>query len=59
VDEEWPVFMAEAKWCGHDSRGKPRFRPGSRGRLELLDDVPRITERFHELFGESERFWTL
>jgi type I restriction enzyme M protein len=58
-DEEWPVFMAEAKWCGHDSRGKPTVRSGPDGQLELLDDVPKITERFHEVFGDTERFWTL
>jgi len=57
ADLEWPVFMAEAKWCGHDSRGKPTFRPGPGGKLELPDDVPKIVERFHEIFGPSERFW--
>ncbi len=57
ADLEWPVFMAEAKWCGHDSRGKPTFRPGPGGKLELLDDVPKIVARFHEIFGPSERFW--
>jgi type I restriction enzyme M protein len=55
--QEWPIFMAEAKWCGHDSRGKPTFRPGPDGRLELLDDVPKIVDRFHEIFGSSESFW--
>jgi type I restriction enzyme M protein len=58
ADQEWPVFMAEAKWCGHDSRGKPTFRAGPDGRLELLDDVPKVAGRFRELFGDPEKFWT-
>lgn len=57
-DERWPVFMAEAKWCGHDSRGKPTYRKAANGMLELLDDVPLITEKFKEIFGTAERFWT-
>ncbi len=32
------VFFAEAKWCGHDSRG----------RIVSLNDVPRITANFAE-----------
>ena len=35
------VFMAEAKWCGHDSRGNPIPR----------DDLPEILKRFKT--GES------
>jgi type I restriction enzyme M protein len=55
--EKWPVFMAEAKWCGHDSRGKATYRKASSGELELLDDVPLISERFFELFGDAQSFW--
>jgi type I restriction enzyme M protein len=55
--EKWPIFMAEAKWCGHDSRGKPTYRKSPSGDWELLDDVPLITERFFELFGTAENFW--
>jgi type I restriction enzyme M protein len=55
--EKWPIFMAEAKWCGHDSRGKPSYRKTPTGEWELLDDVPLITERFFELFGTAHNFW--
>jgi type I restriction enzyme M protein len=55
--DRWPVFMAEAKWCGHDSRGKPTYRKNKAGEWELLDDIPLITERFFELFGTAESFW--
>ena len=41
-----PIFMAEAKWCGHDSRGNPTRRRLSDGRTALLDEVPEIAERF-------------
>jgi type I restriction enzyme M protein len=56
-EETWPVFMAEAKWCGHDSRGKPTVRVNEDGEEELLDDIPKITERFYETFGDTESFW--
>lgn len=36
------LFMAEAKWCGHDSRGNPTRRKTAAGTWELLDDVPQI-----------------
>ena len=56
-DEDWDVFMAEARWCGHDSRGKPTLRRTADGQQVLLDDVPSITERFFEVFGKPARFW--
>jgi type I restriction enzyme M protein len=56
-DVEWPVFMAEAKWCGHDSRGKPTYRRDENGEMSLLDDVPKITGRFLEIYGDAEKFW--
>jgi type I restriction enzyme M protein len=36
--EDYPIFMAIADWCGHDSRGNP----------VPYDDTPRITEKFKE-----------
>jgi type I restriction enzyme M protein len=56
-DEDWPTFLAEAKWCGHDSRGKPTLRTNQAGNEVLLDDVPLISERFEELFGSANNFW--
>ena len=40
------LFMGEAKWCGHDSRGNPTLRTRADGSTELLDDVPEIADRF-------------
>ena len=38
VDPEHKIFMAVAKWCGHDSRG-----------LEIpYDDIPKIQKRFEQ-----------
>ncbi|MBF0336434.1 MAG: N-6 DNA methylase [Nitrospirae bacterium] len=44
----YPIFMAEAKWCGHDSRGNPTIRISSDGEEVLLDDIPDIIKRFKE-----------
>lgn len=38
LDPEHKIFMAVAKWCGHDSRG-----------LEIpYDDIPKIQERYEQ-----------
>lgn len=43
--EEDLVFMADAKWCGHDSRGNPTLR--REGDVEvLLDDIPTIADNY-------------
>lgn len=47
ADEEHPVFMAVARWCGHDSRGHAIPH----------DDLPVITERLQQFFnGEVLEF---
>ena len=44
--EERRVFMAEAKWCGHDSRGNPIPH----------DDLPEIAERYRRIrTGKKQR----
>ena len=47
------IFMADAKWCGHDSRGNPTLRRNAKGDMELLDDVPTILAR-HKLMTEGK-----
>lgn len=42
----YEIFMADAKWCGHDSRGNPTLRKRAGDIAELLDDVPIIAERY-------------
>jgi type I restriction enzyme M protein len=48
------IFMADAKWCGHDSRGNPTLRKTADGKTELLDDVPLIAERYDQLVRRHE-----
>jgi type I restriction enzyme M protein len=43
------IFMADVKWCGHDSRGNPTIRKNSEGRHVLLDEVPLVSERYYAL----------
>jgi type I restriction enzyme M protein len=45
----YPIFMAEAKWCGHDSRGNPTVRRLPSGEEVVLDDLPTIHERFEAI----------
>jgi type I restriction enzyme M protein len=45
---DYDVFMADAKWCGHDSRGNPTLRKNAEGQMVVLDDVPTIALRYAE-----------
>lgn len=51
-----PIFMGEAKWCGHDSRGNPTYRKDVAGEMALLDEVPEIAQRFEEWRGDTNGF---
>lgn len=42
------IFMADVKWCGHDSRGNPTIRVGPDGTEVLLDEVPTVAGRFRD-----------
>jgi type I restriction enzyme M protein len=43
------IFMADVKWCGHDSRGNPTIRRNKEGAYVLLDEVPLVSERYYSL----------
>lgn len=44
MNPDHKIFMAVAKWCGHDSRG-----------LEVpFDDIPKIQERYAEFIANKE-----
>jgi len=45
------IFMADVKWCGHDSRGNPTMRKNSEGHHVLLAVVPLVSERYYSLKG--------
>lgn len=40
------VFMADAKWCGHDSRGNATIRKDLQGREVVLDDIPDVARKY-------------
>lgn len=43
--EEELIFMADAKWCGHDSRGNATLRKDGDISV-LLDDVPTVAKNY-------------
>jgi type I restriction enzyme M protein len=49
----YPIHMAIAEWCGHDSRGNKTIRKMPDGTEVLMDDVPKIAERFVKM-----RIWS-
>lgn len=51
-DGDFDVFMSVVEWCGHDSRGNPTVRRDADGKETLLDDVPLVAAKFHELMGD-------
>ena len=47
--KNYPVHMAIAKWCGHDSRGNPTIMKISDGTSKLMDDIPNIAKEFSKM----------
>jgi type I restriction enzyme M protein len=52
--DSFSIFMADAKWCGHDSRGNPTVRKDAKGRGILLDEIPVVAERFRLLMRTKD-----
>ena len=50
-NEDYQIFMADVKWCGHDSRGNPTIRKDKSGKEILLDEVPTVQTRWTEIVG--------
>jgi len=50
--EDYEIFMADLKWCGHDSRGNPTIRKDESGNAVLLDEVPMVHARWTKTIGE-------
>ncbi len=53
---DFDIFMGEAKWCGHDSRGNPTYRKNDSGELKLLDEVPEIGEHYAAWLADQKGF---
>lgn len=51
-DEDYEIFMADVKWCGHDSRGNPTIRKDKAGNGVLLDEIPSVHERWATIIGK-------
>jgi type I restriction enzyme M protein len=49
--EDYEIFMADVKWCGHDSRANPTYRKDKTGKLVLLDEVPTVYEKWSSIMG--------
>lgn len=50
---DYPIFMCDVKWCGHDSRGNPTWSQGSDGKKVLLDEIPLVAPLYKK--GHSRR----
>lgn len=50
--DDYQIFMSVVEWCGHDSRGNPTVRRDESGEETLLDDVPLVAAKFHELMED-------
>ncbi len=55
VDQPYEIFMADVKWCGHDSRGNPTIRKMKSGEDILVDEVPDVAPRFAALRKKTDR----
>jgi len=54
--KEHDIFMADVKWCGHDSRGNPTFRKDpSTGKPVLMDEVPLVPKRYREVVRNAKK----
>ncbi len=42
------IFMADVKWCGHDSRGNPTFVTNELGQRKLLDEIPLVAPLYRK-----------
>ena len=43
------IFMSDVKWCGHDSRGNVTYRYLENGDKIILDEIPIVAEKYHEM----------
>lgn len=53
--EDYHIFMADVKWCGHDSRANPTYTRGPNGERVLLDDIPVVQQRYLDLMAGKRR----
>jgi type I restriction enzyme M protein len=54
TQQPYNIFMADVKWCGHDSRGNPTLRKMEDGSYVLLDEVPDVVQKYRTLHFEPQ-----
>lgn len=47
--EDYDIFMSDVKWCGHDSRGNVTYTYTENGEKIILDEIPLVAEKYHEM----------
>jgi type I restriction enzyme M protein len=52
--DNYDIFMADVKWCGHDSRANPTYRIDKDGKKILLDDIPLVADRFNDIYRSGK-----
>lgn len=45
--DEYPIFMCDVKWCGHDSRGNPTWTVDENGQRIVLDEIPSVAALYN------------
>lgn len=45
--DEYPIFMCDVKWCGHDSRGNPTWTVDEHGQRIVLDEIPSVAALYN------------
>lgn len=48
LGDDYSIFMADVKWCGHDSRGNPTIIKEGEEKYVLLDDIPNVASLYHK-----------
>jgi len=46
---DYDIFMSDVKWCGHDSRGNVTYEFLDSGEKVVLDEIPLVAKKYHEV----------
>lgn len=46
---DYSIFMSDVKWCGHDSRGNVTYKILNTGEKVLLDEIPKVADKYREM----------
>lgn len=51
---DYDIFMSDVKWCGHDSRGNVTWKYSASGEKVILDEIPLVAQKYHEMRGDGD-----